>query len=114
VFLLLPREHDGSFEGLGLVLLEAAARGLPSVTWAMGGAPEAVVDGVTGVVVDAGDVDAAAAALASLLRDPARRRVMGEAGRAFARERSWTALAVALASRYADLARRKRGVGAAP
>ena len=69
-------------EGFGIVFLEAAAAGVPQVAGASGGAGEAVEDGVTGVLVrrptEAADV---AAALAELLDDPARSRVMGRAAR---------------------------------
>jgi phosphatidylinositol alpha-1,6-mannosyltransferase len=69
-------------EGFGIVFLEAAACGIPQVAGRSGGSFEAVDDGVTGLVVDRpGDPAAVAAALVSLLEDPARRRAMGAAGR---------------------------------
>jgi phosphatidylinositol alpha-1,6-mannosyltransferase len=74
-------------EGFGIVFLEAAAAGVPQVAGDSGGAAEAVVDGVTGLVVRAPqDATAVAAALAELLDDPDRRAVMGAAGRARAVE----------------------------
>lgn len=70
-------------EGFGIVFLEAAASGTPQVAGRSGGAADAVVDGVTGAVIDdPRDVDAVAACLASLLADPERRAAMGHAGRA--------------------------------
>lgn len=74
-------------EGLPLTVLEAMAQGRPVVATAVGGTPEAVVDGETGLLVPPGDVDALADALRSLLADPARARRLGEAGLARARER---------------------------
>lgn len=68
-------------EGLGIVLLEAQACGTPCVTGRSGGTPEAVLDGVTGHVVDATDRSALAARLADLLADPERARTFGRAGR---------------------------------
>lgn len=69
------------WEGLGLVLVEAAFRARPVVATRVGGIPEAVEDGVTGLLVPAGDDAAMAAALARLLDDPALARRMGEAAR---------------------------------
>ncbi len=68
-------------EGLGLVYLEAAASGLPVVAGRSGGAPEAVEDGTTGLLVDGGNLDELTSALEFLLEDPATARKMGEAGR---------------------------------
>src|SRR6187399_3312341 len=69
-------------EGFGIVFVEAAACGVPQVAGASGGAAEAVVDGVTGFVIDdPEDVQAAADAFATLLDDPARRAEMGRESR---------------------------------
>jgi phosphatidylinositol alpha-1,6-mannosyltransferase len=68
-------------EGLGIVYLEASASGVPVVAGRSGGAPESVVDGETGLVVDGWDVGAIAAAVGDLLADPARAAAMGAAGR---------------------------------
>lgn len=68
-------------EALGIVYLEASASGLPVVGGNSGGAPEAVLDEVTGHVVDGRDVDQLRETLAALLADPVRARRMGEAGR---------------------------------
>ncbi|WP_370943184.1 glycosyltransferase family 4 protein [Amycolatopsis sp. cg5] len=68
-------------EGLGLVYLEASATGLPVVAGRSGGAPETVLDEVTGHVVDGRDVEQLHETLAALLADPVRARRMGQAGR---------------------------------
>jgi phosphatidylinositol alpha-1,6-mannosyltransferase len=68
-------------EGLGVVLLEAAAAGTPSVTGRSGGTPEAVLDGETGYVVDARDPDQLIDRIVKLLKDPALAERMGAAGR---------------------------------
>jgi glycosyltransferase involved in cell wall biosynthesis len=73
-------------EGFGMVALEAMERGRPVVASAVGGLPEIVDDGRTGIVVPAGDVDALAAAIVDLVHDPARAAAMGAAGRARALE----------------------------
>lgn len=69
-------------EGFGIVFLEAAAAGVPQLAGASGGAAEAVVDGISGRVIDPpDDVDAVALALASLLDDRDARTRMGERAR---------------------------------
>ena len=73
----LPSYH----EGLPMAILEAMAEGVPIVASRVGGIPEAVRDGVEGILVDAGDVDALAAALASLLNDAGKRERFGAAAR---------------------------------
>jgi phosphatidyl-myo-inositol dimannoside synthase len=68
-------------EGLGIVYLEASASGVPVVAGRSGGAPESVIDGETGLVVDGRDVGAIAVAVGDLLADPDRAAQMGAAGR---------------------------------
>lgn len=68
-------------EALGYVILEAMAVGLPAVASRVGGIPEVVREGETGLLVPPRDATALAGAIASLLDDPARRRAMGQAGR---------------------------------
>jgi phosphatidyl-myo-inositol dimannoside synthase len=70
-------------EGLGIVYLEAQATGTAVIAGDSGGAPEALIDGETGLVVDGRDVRGVAAAIAELLTDPARCHEMGVAGREF-------------------------------
>ena len=88
-------------EGLPNSILEAMAAGRPVVATRVGAVPDAVTDGVTGLLVPPGDPAALAAALATLLRDPARREAMGRAGRNEARARYTPAAALeALAALY--------------
>jgi sugar transferase (PEP-CTERM/EpsH1 system associated) len=68
-------------EGISLTLLEAMARGLPIVTTQVGGNPELVEAGATGLLVPAHDPAALAQAMNSILADPAHGRAMGLAGR---------------------------------
>ena len=73
-------------EGLGVVLLEAAASGTPCVTGRSGGTPEAVLDGSTGFVVDAKDLGQLSDRIAWLLEHPERATEMGLAGREHVRK----------------------------
>ena len=73
--------HPALMEGLGIALLQAASAGLPVVAVNAGGMPEAVEDGVTGRLVEAGSVDELTAALEQLLADKELRLRMGQAGR---------------------------------
>jgi len=68
-------------EGLGIVYLEAGATGLPVVAGDSGGAPDAVIDGVTGIVVPGRSPDRISDALVTLLSDPDLCARMGAAGR---------------------------------
>ncbi|WP_141577158.1 glycosyltransferase family 4 protein [Actinomadura sp. WMMA1423] len=82
------RRRGLDVEGLGIVYLEASATGLPVVAGDSGGAPDAVLDGETGLVVPGRSVPGVAEAVTGLLRDPRRARAMGDKGRAWI-EREW-------------------------
>jgi phosphatidylinositol alpha-1,6-mannosyltransferase len=68
-------------EGFGIVYLEAAACGRPVIAGTEGGAPEAIIPGETGFLVDPRSPEAIADSLAILLADPAEADKMGRAGR---------------------------------
>ncbi|MQA26534.1 MAG: glycosyltransferase [Micromonosporaceae bacterium] len=89
VFAMPCRTRNGGLdvEGLGIVFLEASAVGLPVVAGDSGGAPDAVLDGETGALVDGRDVAQVADRVAELLADPALAARMGKAGRAWAEAR---------------------------
>jgi len=74
-------------EGLPLVVLEAMAAARPVVATAVGGTPEAVVDGETGLLVPPREPAALARAIEELLDDPERASRLGEAARRRVRER---------------------------
>jgi glycosyltransferase involved in cell wall biosynthesis len=65
-------------EGLPMSLLEAMARGLPVVSTRVGGIPEIVLDGVNGLLIEAGNVEALARSIISLAGDPSLRTRLGE------------------------------------
>jgi phosphatidyl-myo-inositol dimannoside synthase len=83
VFAMRCRERWGGLEaeGYGIVFVEAAACGVPSIAGRSGGSHEAVVDGETGFVVDPHDAGGVRAALDRLLGDDALRERLGAAAR---------------------------------
>jgi alpha-maltose-1-phosphate synthase len=94
------------YEPLGIVNLEAMACGTAVVASRVGGIPEVVSDGETGLLVPPDDPAALADALDALLGDPGRADAMGRAGRQRAiAEFSWPAIAAQTAALYAELAR---------
>jgi len=78
---------SSDYEGNPLSVLEAMAAGLPVISTAVGGVPELVQDGATGLLVTAGDAHALAEAIVQMGRDPMRRAVMGDAARQTALQR---------------------------
>jgi len=68
-------------EGLGIVYLEASACGLPVIGGISGGAPDALLEGVTGFAVDGTSADAVARAAITILSNPELAQSMGRAGR---------------------------------
>lgn len=100
LFVMLCRNRWAGLEqeGFGIVFLEAAACGVPQVAGDSGGAAEAVVDGVTGVIVrDPSNAAEAAHAIGRLLDDGALRATMGVESRRRAEEEfSWKHLSAVL------------------
>jgi phosphatidylinositol alpha-1,6-mannosyltransferase len=86
-----PNRVDGlDVEGFGIVFLEAAAAGLPTIGGATGGVPEAIGEGETGLLVSGTDKTELVAALETLAAAEVLRRRMGAAGRArVLREFTW-------------------------
>lgn len=74
-------DNEVNVEGFGISFLEASSSGLPVVAGDSGGVRSAVRDGETGFVVSPTDVDAVAASLLRLLRDPSLQQSIGSAGR---------------------------------
>lgn len=71
------------YEGISMALLEAMRCGLPAIATRVGGVPETIRDGETGLLVDPGDEQQLATAMAQLAHSPALRHQFGERARAF-------------------------------
>lgn len=83
------RLADWDVEGLGIVYLEASATGLPVIAGTSGGAPEAVLPGKSGFVVNGKSTTEIASQLVALLSNPDLREQMGKYGRTWV-EQDWT------------------------
>ncbi len=83
------RNAGWDVEGLGIVFLEASATGLPVVAGDSGGAPDAVLDGQTGMVVSGRNSEEVSQTIVRLLQDPNLRTTMGAAGREWVMKQ-WT------------------------
>jgi glycosyltransferase involved in cell wall biosynthesis len=96
IFAMTSVNLDRSVEGFGLVYLEAAAHGLPVVAHDVGGVSEAVIDGVTGLLVPPDRPVQLAAAFEKLIHDEPLRKRLGAAGREWASRNCWKESAEAL------------------
>jgi glycosyltransferase involved in cell wall biosynthesis len=100
------RRHDvllwtSTYEGFGLVLLEAMSQRMAVVTTPVGCAPTLVKDGTNALMVPVRDPDASAAAVERLMDDPALRRRMGDAARRSVEGMTWRATALRTIDVYA-------------
>jgi D-inositol-3-phosphate glycosyltransferase len=91
------------YESFGMVALEAMACGSPVVASRVGGLATTVRDGVTGFLVEEGDVDALAGRLETLLGDPDLRWRLGREGVRWAAQHRWPCVAEAICREYAAL-----------
>lgn len=100
IFVLPAIAVKGDVEGFGIVLIEASAAGKPVVSTRLGGIPDAVEDGKSGVLVEAGAWDELASVIADLLSDEELRQNMGYFGRERAKTQfDWSVIA----QQYAEL-----------
>jgi phosphatidyl-myo-inositol dimannoside synthase len=100
----MPSRPPG--EGFGIAYLEAGAHGKPVIAGAVGGPREAVLDGVTGLSVDATDPVAVADAIVRLLLDPELAQRLGRAGSERARSYAWPCAARRVEASLVELLRR--------
>ncbi len=97
--------YPSLYEGFGLPPLEAMACGTAVVASHVGGIPEVVADGQTGLLVPPDEPQALTDALNTLARDPERANAMGEAGRQRAiSDFDWTSIASQTAKLYHEVA----------
>ncbi len=89
IFVQPGRSVDGECEGYGITYVEAALHGLPTISGNAGGAPEALVHGVTGFVVDATKTQNVTDALLNLITDKPLRAKMSKAAKAHGQAALW-------------------------
>ncbi len=100
----LPTES----ESFGIAVLEALLHEVPVVTTRAWALPESIVDGVTGFTAPAGDESAFAQGMLELLRDPAKARQFGRAGRELVLRRyDWSTVAAAMAESMRSIVSRR-------
>jgi glycosyltransferase involved in cell wall biosynthesis len=106
VFVLPSLNVDWKFEGYGLSLVEASAAGLPVIGTTDCGAEDAVVDGVTGLLIPQANLESGLAyAIKQLLDNPVLRGHMGAAGRERARGQTWDHVAAQMIGLYKEALR---------
>ncbi len=103
IFALTSVSYEDSVEGFGLVYIEAAAHALPIVAHNIGGVSEAVLDGVTGLLVTPERPAELAAAFEKLIHDVPLRRRLGDAGRSWAARNCWQENASTLFAKAEDI-----------
>lgn len=94
----------GDVEGFGMVALEAAINGIPTVTFAVGGIPDAVGEGRSGVIIAPRDYSTMAHSVVRLLHPSARDRVAGNACIEFAEKFEWGRIGTELRRHVSELA----------
>jgi phosphatidylinositol alpha-1,6-mannosyltransferase len=105
--LVLPVvETRDDVEGFGMVALEAAAAGKPVVATRVGGVPDAVADGESGVLVEAGNYPELTRAVLAVLRDAGTASRLGQSGRERAQKMfSWDVVGSDYKELFAEITR---------
>ncbi|MFW5883751.1 MAG: glycosyltransferase family 4 protein, partial [Verrucomicrobiota bacterium] len=96
IFVMASQQQGNSIEGFGLSYIEASAVGLPVVGFRTGGVEDAIREGETGLLAEAGDIAGLSRALQELIEQPERRKQLGANGFRFASSLSWHDTACAL------------------
>ena len=89
IYAMTSVEYGNSIEGFGLTYLEASAHRLPIIAHQVGGVEDAVVNDVTGILVDPGNGEKLTAAIKLLATDDAVREKLGEEGVRWAQSQRW-------------------------
>jgi len=92
-----------SYEGFGIVALEAQAAGVPVIATKSGGLTHCLIDGVTGCHIKSPTPDEISSTISFLLDHPGLRKKMGHEGKQFSKGFSWTLVAEKLEKVYAEL-----------
>lgn len=100
IYVHTPIVVNLSFEGFGIVYLEASACGKPIVASDAGGIRDAIIDNKTGLIARDRDIDDIANKIIQLLDNNELRRQMGEAGRAYAKEHDWPIITEKFIEKY--------------
>jgi glycosyltransferase involved in cell wall biosynthesis len=85
--------HPSILEGFGLVVIEANARGTPAVAYDVPGLRTSIRNGVTGLLVENGNVSALADAVVSLIKDTELRNRLAESALTYSKQFSWDSAA---------------------
>ncbi len=93
IYVMASIQAGPMIEGYGIVFIEAAAAGIPSIAGNVGGQPEAVMDNRTGLVIDGKNINEIKNAIRYLAENETIRHEMGKAGRTWAKENDWDAIA---------------------
>lgn len=102
IFVMPSRSNKADFEGYGIVYLEAALNGLPSIGCNSGGIPDAIVDKQTGYLVEQENVEELSQKLELLINDKALRQAIGEKGKERAKKMSWANISQLIATKMSE------------